>query len=250
MNSKNITKIVAINSVGMISMIVLFSPGILAMGLYGSAIHIALSAACMIAIPFGMFTGTLNCLKGKGDQNLISTDFSGKDEEIKTLAKNIEDFNQVHTFRDIAKQSGEQLTKAIKNKKKYEDLIQRRFGDGLSNQKFSSAVSDVTAAIVKNIAKVYNMMVIFDNSDYLSLKFSPIEKDSISDDVQKEKLALYEESITKIKSILSQNDKTMTDLYELMIKMSDIETEGCDLTEQTNQIKELTEQLQYYGKDK
>ena len=249
MNSKNITKIVAINSVGMISMIVLFSPGILAMGLYGSAIHIALSAACMIAIPFGMITGTLNCLKGKESQTLISTSFSGNDSEIKALAENIEKFEHISTFRDIARQSEGQLTKATENKKKYEDLIQRRFGDGLSNQKFSSAVSDVTAAIVKNIAKVYNMMVIFDDSDYRSLKFSQIQKDVIDDDVQKEKLALYEGSIAKIKSILSQNDKTMTDLYELMIKMSDIETEGCDLTEQTNQIKELTEQLQYYGKD-
>lgn len=249
MDSKNIAKVVVINSVGMVSLIVLFSPGLLAMGLYGSAIHIALSAACMVAIPFGMITGTLSCMKGKESQKLISTSFSGSDTEIKELAENIEKFEQVGTFRSLAIQSGKQLTKTTENKRKYDDLIQRRFGDGLSNQKFSSAVSDVTAAIVKNIAKVYNMMVIFDDSDYRSLKFSQIQKDVIDDDVQKEKLALYEGSIAKIKSILSQNDKTMTDLYELMIKMSDIETEGCDLTEQTNQIKELTEQLRYYGKD-
>ena len=87
-------------------------------------------------------------------------------------------------------------------------------------------------------------MTIFDEKDYLALQ--NYRNDEIDDKVQEEKIALYKTSLESMKQALSANERLMSDLCGLMLKMSDTDFDETELMEQSESIHKLTEELKYY----
>ncbi|MFQ8600059.1 MAG: hypothetical protein ACLSAP_05370 [Oscillospiraceae bacterium] len=101
------------------------------------------------------------------------------------------------------------------------------------------------ASAVKNAASLYNRICIFDEAEYASF---PNREDPIPDEIQKERMQLYQKNFDAAKEILALNEKILLKLDALAIELSSFETSA---NEEINsgildEIEKLIQDAKYY----
>jgi hypothetical protein len=241
MDNKKVATLVTVNLGAACLMVVLFSPGLVGLSLAGSALQAALAAALGITIPAGLFMYDRSALSGKKNTKGFLDD---KETDWNTVKAELTKYENSAVLGKIAAEAVKQIGETRDSSAKYGELIDRKFGGGLSQQKFAGTVDEVMNTVRKNLVRIYNRMTIFDEKDYLALQ--NYRNDEIDDKVQEEKIALYKTSLESMKQALSANERLMSDLCGLMLKMSDTDFDEAELMEQSESIHKLTEELKYY----
>ncbi|MDO4621778.1 MAG: hypothetical protein Q4B22_02380 [Eubacteriales bacterium] len=143
----------------------------------------------------------------------------------------------VHTALQQSRRHEEQ-------ERKYTELVARRFGTGtMTYTKYMTLQADATDAMFRVYQKIANRMVAFNDKEYQHLITSMYKYDSIPDDIQEARLALYQDNLKEMKDSLRENEQTMYAIDQLLLELADANYSESGIQEQ---IETLTKQLDYY----
>ena len=123
--------------------------------------------------------------------------------------------------------------------------MQRKFNKGsLTYQKFAAISESARAAIFSNMAGMLNRMRVIDDAEYS--KLLNYKNDDIPDDIQIQRLELYNKNIEAVKEQRNQNEKLLFKLDELMLELAASEITDTSQIKAYAEIDTLIKQIQYY----
>ena len=238
-------KLFTANAAFAAAMVCLFSPGLIGLSPFGANAALAAASIAVGVISVPSFILMNKALLTEKKAELLEM---GEENAGKKAVRLMEDCTSSRALGGIARSAIGQAERMEQQVSTFEQLVFRRFGEGtLSCKKFMSVIGCAADAVEKGGVRIANKMVIFDEKEYEKLCSGEYKLDDIPDDIQEEKLKLYEENLEDMRSILEKNEKVLLEVDQLMMEMSEMDYTEQDIDGVAQQIRELLGQLEYYS---
>lgn len=212
MNKKYI-KLVAIDIAIAIIVVILYSPGLLALRVTDESIFRAgMSILAGLGLLCIFFSVNIRMLRDPKPIHIAPDEVYDLDEARKILRSHMDS----RMFGSIAKTASGQLDRVQKCRNRINEIIGRKFTEGsMSWDKFQSIVANAEESAIKNVVAMSGRMSIFDEEEYERLKH--YKEDDIPDDIQEEQLKLYRDNYESTKAALALNEKILLKLDALAV---------------------------------
>lgn len=150
-------------------------------------------------------------------------------------------------FGSLARTVIDQLERIEKSQEKLAGIIEEKFVKGtMSWEKFYSVVKTAEASAIKNVVAMARRMDLFDEAEYGKLQH--YKDDDIPDDIQEERIKLYQENFASVKSVIALNERILLKMDALAMELS---TSELNQNQEVNSdllgdLERLIEETKYY----
>lgn len=233
-------KLLLFNIVIVFLIIVLYSPGLMALRLNDdSLIRSILALWCGIGLLTVFIIGNTKMLK-PAEKRLITNSAT---VDITAANSILEQYKRSVHFAKIAASALDQIERLQKSITRAEMEISKKFEKGsMSWDKYNAVIVEANKVILENLVSIANRMQLFDEQEYTRLK--NYKNDTIPDDIQEKQIALYEQNKELIVDAVSVNERLILSLDTMSVELSKAkDTEG-DLL--LDEISSLTGEVKYY----
>ncbi len=220
--------------------IIVFSPGLLGVDLFGAgALETAFGSTIIFLSAVGVIYGNYRLLAEPEKSIPI--------EEYYTKA--LTEQRGHKTFEETIDLAIDQIARLEKKNKNIRNILPQTFGDSeITCNKFAAANAEVKNAFFMNIQIILNKLDTFDEADYDFIR-EKNEAKTVSQSIKEDKLAVYNKYVTSIKAAAEDNEKILIMLDKLQLGISELRCpDASQRTEMTEMIDDLIEQLKYYKK--
>lgn len=242
-NMKNkIRKLILGNAGFAAGFILLYSPGLLGLRPSDpSIIKAALSITMGVLMPLGVIGYNYRLLgKKAGHRYLEENTYSAQ-----SIREELQQYLGTKLFGQVAQSSMGQLAKSESLQKEIYEILQRKFNQSsITYQKFAAITQSAQSAVYSNMAGMLNRMRVIDDAEYR--KLLDYKNDDIPDDIQIQRLELYNKNIEAVKEQRNQNEKLLFKLDELMLELAASEITDTSQIKAYAEIDTLISQIQYY----
>ena len=116
----------------------------------------------------------------------------------------------------------------------------------MSWEKFDRVAAAAQTSAIQNVVTMANRMLLFDEKEYTKLQH--YRDDDIPDDIQEERIKLYQKNFERVKSTIALNEKILLKLDALALELSSsVSDEGADTNSHlVQEIEKLIEETKYY----
>lgn len=237
---KRLIKILGLNLGIAAADIIIFSPGLLAIELFGgSALETAFGWTMIFLSAMGIIYGNYR-LFAQPDRKI-----SREEYYTEALIKH----HDLITFKEIIDLTVDQIGRLEKKDKSIMNILPQAFGDSeITCNKFAAAIAEMKNAFFRNIQIILNKLDTFDEEDYSFIKKGR-EADDVLKSIKEDKLSVYNKYVASIKSAAEDNEQILLMLDKLLLGISDLKCpEGGQQQQMTEMIDDLIGQLKYYKK--
>lgn len=242
MNRKKIIKLLVGNIGFLIAFIFIFSPGFLGLRpTDASIIRAALSITLGIMMPAGMVVYNYRTISKKEEHLFIGTN----QYSIESIRTEMQRYLESRIFGKIARASLEQLDKCEEMQTGVREVLNRKFDRGsLTYQKFDAIAKTACSTVLANMANMLNRMRVIDDGEYARLQ--NYQNDDIPDDIQIQRLELYNKNIEAVKEQRNRNEGLVYKLDELRLELAASEVVDTESVKAYSEIDTLIRQIGYY----
>lgn len=245
MEKGKMIKLISLNLSIVVLNVILFSPGLVGMGIGKGSIFDRTLALTIIIMSIILFIVGNYMLIVERKQKV-------KVREIETVFDYINALEQNKDKKAFAKDIRilfEQMENWEKKKGMVKDLLLQKFSSTeLSYGKFSTVIEELEKVFYMNIRSIINKINIFDQEDYDELK-RPKAKESFSKDFIEAKMSIYNQYIDYVKDSMADNEEILLKLDRLLLELSKFNSldEG-ELEKMTamEEIDELIAKARFY----
>jgi hypothetical protein len=220
--------------------IIVFSPGLLGIELFGiSALKAAFGWTMIFLSAVGIIYGNYRLL-AEPDRSIPREEYY-TDELTKHRGMN--------EFEDIIELTIDQIARLEKKTKNVMNILPQIFDDSeITIKKFAAAIAEAKNAFFTNIQIILNKLDTFDGEDYNFIR-NGREAENVAKSINEEKLAVYNKYESSIKSAAEDNEQILLMLDKLLLGISDLKCPAIGQRQQmTETIDDLIGQLKYYKK--
>ncbi len=170
--------------------------------------------------------------------------------EIWTMENYIEELNIYRWSKTFGKNVAlllDQIQRQQKKNKTIRDILRQKFSpDEISYQKFDAVIPQVEKIFFRNIRRIINTLRAFDEEGYNIIRKEE-EAEDFSPEFKEDKLKVYNEYITSVKTVTEDNEQLLMKLDKLLLAISDLNSaDSGQLVKIMDYIDELTKQVKFY----
>lgn len=242
MDKKKIGKLLIGNIVFVVLFILFFSQGFLGLRLSdANVVKAALALTLGIMMPVFMVLYNYRLLARKAEHKFLDTSSYSVAEIREAMVL----YQNSRLFGAVAQSSLEQLGKCEELEGRIEEILLRKFDRGsLTYQKFAGITGAAKEAVLANTAGMLNRMRIIDDREYAKLQ--NYQNDDIPDEIQIQRLELYNKNIQAVREQRNQNEGILFKLDELMLELASSEVFDASKIQAYQEIDDLIKQIKYY----
>ncbi len=225
--------------------IVVFSPGLLDVDLFGAgALEAAFGSAFLVFSGSGLVYGNYKLLSEPEKAIPIGAK-STKEDYIEALNEH----RGLKTFERNIDLLLDQIERLQKKNKTIRDILLQIFNASeISYQKFDAVIAEVENIFFKNIRSIINKLNAFDEEDYNFIK-KQRNAGAFSEEIMQEKFKVYNEYIRFVKEATEDNEQILLKLDKLLLEISGLNCiESGELEQMAGMIEidNLIKQAKYY----
>ena len=244
-------KLIAFDVAMAVLIVVLYSPGLLALSPADPGIlRPGLAIVMAIFIAAALVWENVSVLRGRPNK-VRQLDVSKPNAF--AVANALERYSRADVVGQAASEGAAEIEAVQRKRDSLESIIESKFPKGsLTYGKFFSVVESATSTILKNCTMLANRIQAFDSVEYRELetkiRSEGYRSDNIPDEIQEEKWALYSKMTNDIDAIIAANEKLLLELdkYAVEIGQMDSGTAESESSAIIQEVKELIEQTKYY----
>jgi hypothetical protein len=224
--------------------IAVFSSGLLAVDLFGSALEKAFGSAFLVLSGSGLVYGNYKLLSEPEKAIPIGAK-STKEDYVEALNEH----RGLETFERNIDLLLDQIERLQKKNKTIRDILLQIFNASeISYQKFDAVIAEVENIFFKNIRSIINKLNAFDEEDYNFIK-KQRNAGAFSEEIMQEKFKVYNEYIRFVKEATEDNEQILLKLDKLLLEISGLNCiESGELEQMAGMIEidNLIKQAKYY----
>jgi hypothetical protein len=224
--------------------IAVFSSGLLAVDLFGSALEKAFGSAFLVLSGSGLVYGNYKLLSEPEKAIPIGAK-STKEDYVEALNEH----RGLETFERNIDLLLDQIERLQKKNKTIRDILLQIFNASeISYQKFDAVIAEVENIFFKNIRRIINKLNAFDEDDYNFIK-KQRNSGAFSEEIMEEKFNVYNEYIRFVKEATEDNEQILLKLDKLLLEISGLNCiESGELEQMAGMIEidNLIKQAKYY----
>ena len=244
MNKDMLIRLLALNLGIAAANIAVFSSGLLAVDLFGSALEKAFGSAFLVLSGSGLVYGNYKLLSEPEKAIPIGAK-STKEDYVEALNEH----RGLETFERNIDLLLDQIERLQKKNKTIRDILLQIFNASeISYQKFDAVIAEVENIFFKNIRSIINKLNAFDEDDYNFVR-SRHEAGAFSEQFMEEKLKVYYEYIKFVNAATEDNEQILLKLDKLLLEISGLNSiESGELEQMAGMIEidNLIKQAKYY----
>lgn len=249
-------KVIGIDVALAVAAVILFSPGLLALSpMDADLVRSAVAVAAIVALAGTAAVSNVKLLSAPKHRILeIGT---GNDDAISSfddIYTTLVDYHDARIVGNYAYNATQQLEDAARKRQRLDTTINSKFERGsLSWQRFSSLLESVMTTVTRNAAMIANKVQAFDDEGYLRsrdlIESGDYRYDQIPDDIQEERHAIYEETLTSMQDILNANERLILEMDRFASELSRLDSTSLstESDEMLEEIKRLVDETRYYA---
>ncbi len=187
-----------------------------------------------------------------------TTYFALKDPDVKLLeptkvtsveevAPLLEEYSETPHVGAIASQALDQINSASRKKSRLRKTVSVQFEeDSMTWHRFYDMVKTAERTVLRNSALICNYIQAFDQQEYA--KVSRASKRDQTNARNDEQLALYNNSLEKMREIVSANDRILLEMAKLEFELSELDADDTreSAGETVEELQGLIEETRYY----
>lgn len=250
-------KLIGIDVALAVAAVALFSPGLLALSpLDPNPAIAAASVAAGVALVGAAGVANVKLLSGPSYRRLeigdgtSSSPTASFDEVYETLLDHRDD----RYVGEAAETAMRQMESAARKQSRLHVAIEDKFAPGsLSWQRFVSVVDSAVGAVTRNAALVANRIQSFDADGYEEASYvmrnGDYHYDSIPDDIQEERYALYQRALASIQDVLAGNERLLLEMERFSDELARLDAASVEggNDEMLDEIRRLVDQTRLYA---
>ncbi len=244
MNKDMLIRLLALNLGIAAANIAVFSSGLLAVDLFGSALEKAFGSAFLVLSGSGLVYGNYKLLSEPEKAIPIGAK-STKEDYVEALNEH----RGLETFERNIDLLLDQIERLQKKNKTIRDILLQIFNASeISYQKFDAVIAEVENIFFKNIRRIINKLNSFDEDDYNFIK-KQRNSGAFSEEIMEEKFNVYNEYIRFVKEATEDNEQILLKLDKLLLEISGLNCiESGELEQMAGMIEidNLIKQAKYY----
>jgi hypothetical protein len=244
MNKDMLIRLLALNLGIAAANIAVFSSGLLAVDLFGSALEKAFGSAFLVLSGSGLVYGNYKLLSEPEKAIPIGAK-STKEDYVEALNEH----RGLETFERNIDLLLDQIERLQKKNKTIRDILLQIFNASeISYQKFDAVIAEVENIFFKNIRSIINKLNAFDEDDYNFIK-KQRNSGAFSEEIMQEKFKVYNEYIRFVKEATEDNEQILLKLDKLLLEISGLNCiESGELEQMAGMIEidNLIKQAKYY----
>jgi parvulin-like peptidyl-prolyl isomerase len=244
MNKDMLIRLLALNLGIAAANIAVFSSGLLAVDLFGSALEKAFGSAFLVLSGSGLVYGNYKLLS-ESEKAIPIGAKSTKEDYVEAL----NDHRGLETFERNIDLLFDQIERLQKKNKTIRDILLQIFNASeISYQKFDAVIAEVENIFFKNIRSIINKLNAFDEDDYNFIK-KQRNSGAFSEEIMEEKFKVYNEYIRFVKEATEDNEQILLKLDKLLLEISGLNCiESGELEQMAGMIEidNLIKQAKYY----
>ena len=244
MNKDMLIRLLALNLGIAAANIAVFSSGLLAVDLFGSALEKAFGSAFLVLSGSGLVYGNYKLLSEPEKAIPIGAK-STKEDYVEALNEH----RGLETFERNIDLLLDQIERLQKKNKTIRDILLQIFNASeISYQKFDAVIAEVENIFFKNIRRIINKLNAFDEDDYNFIK-KQRNSGAFSEEIMEEKFNVYNEYIRFVKEATEDNEQILLKLDKLLLEISGLNCiESGELEQMAGMIEidNLIKQAKYY----
>ena len=244
MNKDMLIRLLALNLGIAAANIAVFSSGLLAVDLFGSALEKAFGSAFLVLSGSGLVYGNYKLLSEPEKAIPIGAK-STKEDYVEALNEH----RGLETFERNIDLLLDQIERLQKKNKTIRDILLQIFNASeISYQKFDAVIAEVENIFFKNIRSIINKLNAFDEEDYNFIK-KQRNAGAFSEEIMEEKFKVYNEYIRFVKEATEDNEEILLKLDKLLLQISGLNCiESGELEKMAGMIEidNLIKQAKYY----
>ena len=244
MNKDMLIRLLALNLGIAAANIAVFSSGLLAVDLFGSALEKAFGSAFLVLSGSGLVYGNYKLLSEPEKAIPIGAK-STKEDYVEALNEH----RGLETFERNIDLLLDQIERLQKKNKTIRDILLQIFNASEINyQKFDAVIAEVENIFFKNIRSIINKLNAFDEDDYNFIK-KQRNSGAFSEEIMEEKFNVYNEYIRFVKEATEDNEQILLKLDKLLLEISGLNCiESGELEQMAGMIEidNLIKQAKYY----
>jgi hypothetical protein len=244
MNKDMLIRLLALNLGIAAANIAVFSSGLLAVDLFGSALEKAFGSAFLVLSGSGLVYGNYKLLSEPEKAIPIGAK-STKEDYVEAL----NDHRGLETFERNIDLLFDQIERLQKKNKTIRDILLQIFNASeISYQKFDAVIAEVENIFFKNIRSIINKLNAFDEDDYNFIK-KQRNSGAFSEEIMEEKFKVYNEYIRFVKEATEDYEQILLKLDKLLLEISGLNCiESGELEQMAGMIEidNLIKQAKYY----
>ncbi|UEC41374.1 hypothetical protein, partial [Methanothrix sp.] len=215
MNKDMLIRLLALNLGIAAANIAVFSSGLLAVDLFGSALEKAFGSAFLVLSGSGLVYGNYKLLSEPEKAIPIGAK-STKEDYVEALNEH----RGLETFERNIDLLLDQIERLQKKNKTIRDILLQIFNASeISYQKFDAVIAEVENIFFKNIRSIINKLNAFDEEDYNFIK-KQRNAGAFSEEIMQEKFKVYNEYIRFVKEATEDNEQILLKLDKLLLEIS------------------------------
>ena len=211
-----------------------------------SLLRAGFSIICGIALAGTFGAGTYLALKDPEEHLLTPAEVINEDEVIPVLRSYVE----TPYVGGIAADVIEQVQSSDRKRRRLQKYIASQFSEGsITWDRFAGLVDQAHHTIIRNAALVANNVQTFDREGYAKDLADLHRKGNKNNEVQRQQVAVYEQSLAHMREIIAANERMLLELGRLELELSKLDA-GSTLESNEGTIDELArliEETKYYG---
>ena len=244
MNKDMLIRLLALNLGIAAANIAVFSSGLLAVDLFGSALEKAFGSAFLVLSGSGLVYGNYKLLSEPEKAIPIGAK-STKEDYVEALNEH----RGLETFERNIDLLLDQIERLQKKNKTIRDILLQIFNASeISYQKFDAVIAEVENIFFKNIRSIINKLNAFDEEAYNFIK-KQRNAGAFSEEIMQEKFKVYNEYIRFVKEATEDNEQILLKLDKLLLEISGLNCiESGELEQMAGMIEidNLIKQAKYY----
>lgn len=247
MDRKELIKLLSLNLGIAAANIIVFSPGLMGIALFGPDVS-ALETAFGVSFIFLSGTGLIY-----GNYRLFSEPEKAiPAHKIGAVDDYVEALNSHRELKAFEKPVGlllDQIERLQRKNKTIRDILLQIFSASeISYQKFDATITEVERIFFINIRSILNKMDAFDGRDYDFIT-ERLDVGDFSEQFMEEKIRVYNEYINFVKAATEDNEQILLKLDKLLLEISGLNSIESGQLEQMAgmiEIDNLIKQAKYY----
>ncbi len=244
MNKDMLIRLLALNLGIAAANIAVFSSGLLAVDLFGSALEKAFGSAFLVLSGSGLVYGNYKLLSEPEKAIPIGAKSTQED-----YVEALNEHRGLETFERNIDLLLDQIERLQKKNKTIRDILLQIFNASeISYQKFDAVIAEVENIFFKNIRSIINKLNAFDEEDYNFIK-KQRNAGAFSEEIMQEKFKVYNEYIRFVKEATEDNEQILLKLDKLLLEISGLNCiESGELEQMAGMIEidNLIKQAKYY----
>lgn len=246
----NYLKLLAFDAAAAALIVILYSPGLLALRPNDpSILRAGFAIIFAVIIVVALIWVNYSALRTRKYEHLDTT---GKADEYE-LSEVLKRYAAQPIVGQYAASALDEIAAAAKKKKSLYDIVSGKFEKhSLSWDKFIAVIDSAVQTIMKNAALLANRVQAFDAEEYRKMsalfESGAYKRDQIPDDVQEEKWRLLQKGLEDMRGVVGANERLLLELDKFSLELGSLESSS---NEEANsymldEIRALVEETKYY----